>query len=95
MDWNRMKLKFFLGVLAPATLWACANPAPQIDMTFGEAVNAAKAKQTLNPQASANTDPVSGLDGAPAAESVRRYHQTFRAPPPTFVIINAAPAGGQ
>jgi hypothetical protein len=71
----------------------CVNPAPNVDAALGQAVNAAKARQTLNPQASSNSDPVAGIGGTPAAESMERYNATFKAPPPTFVIINGAPAG--
>jgi ribosomal protein L11 len=71
----------------------CVNPAPQVDAAFGQAVNAAKARQTLNPQASTNPDPVAGIDGKAATDSIERYNASFKAPPPTFTIINAAPAG--
>lgn len=78
-----------------AALGACASPAPRTDAALGLAVSTAKAQQTIDPQASRSTDPVAGLGGAPAAGGIERYHESFRAPPPTFVIINAAPAGGQ
>ena len=78
-------------------LSACASPAPDVDAHFGKAVTAAVAKQTLNPEAARQPGDASGIDGAAAAESLNRYHDSFKAPPPTFVIINsgatAAPAG--
>jgi hypothetical protein len=73
---------------------ACASPAPNVEANFGQAVTSAKARQTLDANASANTDPVAGIGGVPAKESVDRYNNSFKAPPPTFVIINAAPSGG-
>jgi hypothetical protein len=76
---------------------ACASSTPQLDTHFGDAVNAAVARQTLDPGASKRTVDASGIDGAAADESMHRYIDTFKAPPPTFVIINsgasAAPAG--
>jgi hypothetical protein len=65
---------------------------PRLDSRFGDSVNAAKAQQTINPDASRNTDPVAGLGGTPAKDSVDRYHNTFKEPPPTFTIINVGGA---
>ena len=65
----------------------CASRTPYLDAHYGEAVNTAKAMQTLNPQASRNTDPVTGMDGASATESIDRYHDTFKAPEKTFEVI--------
>lgn len=60
---------------------------PNLDSRFGYAVNAAKAQQTINPTASLNTDPVAGIDGTSAKESIDRYHNTFKEPPPAFEIL--------
>lgn len=87
MNWNELKQKILLSALVPAGLWACTTPTPQLDATFGQAVNAAKAQQIINPDASKDTSPLLGLDGTAANESIGRYHDTFRAPPPTFVVI--------
>lgn len=69
---------------------------PQFDARFGQAVNAAKAAQTLDPQAASKAPAPNGLDGPAADETIHRYRDSFKAPPPTFVIINgagSAPAG--
>ena len=66
----------------------CQSTTPVLDSRFGDAVNSAKALQTINPEASRNTDPVAGLGGTSAKDSVDRYHNTFKEPPPTFTIIN-------
>ena len=76
-----------LGVLA---LSACASRTPYYDSQYGNAVNTAKALQTLNPQASRNPDPVTGLDGPSAAHSIDRYHDSFRAPEQTFEVISGS-----
>lgn len=83
------------------TLAGCASTTPILDAHFGEAVLAARAQQTINPDASLNTDPVSGLDGRAARESMVRYYDSFKTPPPTFNVINiggniaGATSGGQ
>ena len=72
----------------------CAAPAPHVDAHLGAAVSAAKAQQTLNPDASRNADPVAGIDGAAAAHAVGEYVNSFKAPPPTFPVINIGAGGG-
>ena len=37
-----------------------------------------KASQTLNPEASLNTDPVTGLDGQSATNAINSYEQSFK-----------------
>ena len=81
----------FLIVLVLA---ACASRTPQFDSRFGQAVNAAKAQQTLDPQAVTKAPAPHGLDGPAADESVHRYRDSFKSPPPTFVIINGGAASG-
>lgn len=74
--------------VAALTLAGCASTTPNLDARFGQSVLAARAQQTINPGASANTDPVSGVDGPAARESMTRYHDSFKTPPPTFNVIN-------
>lgn len=67
-----------------ATLAGCLTSTPHWDATFGDSVNQVKAMQTLNPDASANTDPVAGIDGPAAAAAQKGYVKSFTAPtPPT------------
>jgi hypothetical protein len=77
-----------------AALGACASRTPQVDQRFGQAVTAAKASQTIDPQAASKAPAPNGIDGAAANESVLRYRDSFKSPPPTFVIINGASAQG-
>jgi hypothetical protein len=81
------------GVLIAVTISGCSTT-PYLDSRFGDAVNTAKAQQIINPDASKNADPVAGLDGTPARDSIERYEKTFKEPPPTFEII-LAPGGGR
>ncbi|MGE5523481.1 MAG: hypothetical protein ACM3SS_07190 [Rhodospirillaceae bacterium] len=77
-------------LLAAALLGACTSPTPYYDAKYGLAVSDAMRKQTLNPDASRNTDPVAGLDGVSARESVGRYQDSFKAPERTFEIFSGA-----
>jgi hypothetical protein len=77
----------YLAAMAVVLFTGCTHPTtPNLDSRFGYAVNAAKAQQTINPDASRNTDPVAGLGGQPSKDSIDRYHNTFKEPPTTFSI---------
>lgn len=90
-----MNLKTLLtGALAVLAIGGCATNTPHLDQQFGMAVNTAKARQTLNPDASRNTDPVTGIGGAAADSAVDEYHNSFKAPAPTFPVINIGTGGG-
>ncbi|MGH8729195.1 MAG: hypothetical protein ACREV9_13820 [Burkholderiales bacterium] len=72
-----------------AMLAGCGNTGtPRLDDSFGYAVNTAKAQQTVNPDASLNTDPVAGIDGPSADAAIDEYKNTFVTPPPPPTIIN-------
>lgn len=60
----------------------CVSPAPNLDRHFGESVRLIKAQQTLNPEASRNTDPVKGMDGVAAKSGYDEYQKSYREPPP-------------
>jgi hypothetical protein len=49
----------------------------------------------VNPEASRNADPVAGIGGTPAAFAIGEYHNSFKAPPPTFQVINASGGGNR
>lgn len=67
---------------------ACTSTTPNLDRNFGQAVNQAKAQQTLNPDASRNTDPVAGLDGVAADAAIDNYTKSVRAQPEPATVIN-------
>lgn len=84
---KRMGLALSLSGLS--WLAGCASTTtPQLDAVFGHAVREARATQTLNPRASANTDPVLGIDGAAATAAQQRYQASFKTPPRSFEIGN-------
>lgn len=74
----------FLGM----SLFGCGgSTTPRLDAHFGEAVIQARALQTINPDASMNTDPVNGLDGPAARHAIERYQDSFKTPPATFNVL--------
>ncbi len=79
-----------VGVLALVSLMAgCAvSPTPELDARFGDAVRGARLAQTLNPNASANRDPVKGLDGTSAARVMDNYQKSFKSPQATFDVFD-------
>lgn len=81
--------KFVLAaLLASIAMVGCATKTPYLDEHFGEAVNAAKAQQTINPDASLNQDPVAGVDGQAANGAVDLYHKSFVQPAATTNVFN-------
>jgi hypothetical protein len=82
------------GLLASAALSGCAPTTPRLDANFGDAVNTAKAQQTINPDASQNTDPVAGLGGTAANAVIDRYNKSYETPPaPTNVFTIGVGSG--
>lgn len=77
-----------LVIVASVVAMGCATTTPNLDARFGHSVTAARALQTINPDASRNTNPVAGIDGESAGHSIDRYHDSFKAPPTTFSVIN-------
>lgn len=88
--------RLILSLLITAGLTACVNPAPIMDDNFGNTVNAAKAAQIINPDASLNTDPVAGMDGQAADAAMQRYHRSFTTPvaTPSAFTIGVGSGGG-
>jgi len=78
-----------LSLLLLALLAGCAvSPTPNYDLRFGDAVREARQRMTLNPNAGSNPDAVAGMDGTSARESIGRYQDSFKAPPPVVNVIN-------
>lgn len=90
-------IRLTIAAAAAAALGGCASQTPNLDAHFGESVRTARALQTVNPDASRNTDPVAGIDGRAGRDAMGRYHDSFKAPPPTFGVINIGGsfAGGE
>lgn len=82
-------------IAAMSVLSACAPTTPHWDGTFGDTVRMAVAQQTLNPDASRNTDPVSGMDGSAAHAVMDRYQKSFAEPEPQPNVFTIGVGGGQ
>lgn len=63
-----------------AALAGCMTSTPQWDATFGDSVRQIREMQTLNPEGSANTNPVAGVDGTAAVSAQKSYVKSFTAP---------------
>jgi hypothetical protein len=82
MTMQNASIKLILaGLMGSAVLVGCATETPYMDQRFGEAVTSAKALQTINPEASLNTDPVVGMGGPAADATIVRYHDSYKTPP--------------
>lgn len=80
----RIRILTTLATALPVCLLtACVPLSPNLDSHFGEAVNIAKAQQTVNPDASKNPDPVFGVDGRAGMSAMENYHKSFETPAPT------------
>jgi hypothetical protein len=75
------------------TFDACLATSPRLDARFGDAVNVAKAQQTLNPDASKNRNVVAGIDGKAAQETMLRYRESFKSPPPPSNVFTIGVSG--
>jgi hypothetical protein len=72
---------------ALAVLAGCATT-PNYDARFGDAVRQARSAMTIDPDASANRDPATGIDGQAARAAIARYEASFKEPPPVVNVIN-------
>jgi hypothetical protein len=84
-----MNMKLLAIAALAGLLTGCASTTtPNYDKRFGEAVRDAKRQMTINPDAGKNTDLATGLDGRAARESMLRYQDTYKTPPPAINVIN-------
>lgn len=54
------------------------NTSPRFDAHFGDAVRANLAAQVIDPAASKNAAPATGIDGAAARAGQERYQRSFK-----------------
>jgi hypothetical protein len=77
-----------VALLGCAMLAGCVSTTPHLDDKHGAAATLARAQQTLNPDASRNTNPVKGLDGKAAKGALDNYRDSFRQPPSEAEVIS-------
>ena len=70
---NPLVLVSLLGAL----LQGCSST-PRFNDHFGESVRANLSAQAIHPEAAANTNPASGVDGAAARAAQERYQSQFK-----------------
>ncbi|SEB25212.1 hypothetical protein [Variovorax sp. YR216] len=84
-----------LALLAAVLTAGCQHVTPNYDARFGDAVRDAKRMQTIDPDAGKkNPDMALGLDGQAAHDTLIRYHESFKEPPPAVNVINIGGAIG-
>lgn len=82
-------MKKSIGTLSIVLVAGCAQTVtPQYDMRFGEAVRDARLAMTIDPDAGHRGDELKGIDGRAAQESIKRYQDSFKQPPPVTNVIN-------
>ena len=77
---NSFRLRLGAAFLVAVALSGCAgmeDSAPVVDGQLGRATRALWRAQTINPNASRNTDPVNGMDGVSAVGNIQGTQQTF------------------
>lgn len=84
---------FLLGILAAAGVAGCVSPAPVLEGQLGNSVLAARAQQTINPEAPRRADPVSGINGTAAQRTIDRYNDSFKSPPASVNVFNIGLGG--
>jgi hypothetical protein len=73
----------------------CAHTvAPRNEARFGDAVRAARLAMTIDSGAGERGGLAAGIDGRAAQESMKRYHNSFKEPPPVTNVINIGGAMG-
>jgi hypothetical protein len=85
---DKHKTIAIIGTIAALALSGCVSIHPEVDRHYGEAVTAANNAQVLNPQGVRPPAGAPGIDGRAAKETMDRYVDSFKAPPPTMNVIN-------
>ena len=79
-----------------ALLSACVTTTPEYDARFGDSVQIAQARHTLDPGATARNaaNPVAGQDGRTARAAYDRYLFSFIRPEPQPNVFTIGVSGG-
>lgn len=79
--------------LASLLAAGCAENRYREEEGFGDAVRAARARQTINPDAGRTAARPDGLDGASAKATVDRYQKSYETPPPPVNVFTIGVSG--
>lgn len=78
-----MKRNHFCAMALSLTVMAmsgCVQRAPMLESQMGNSVTLLRAQQIMNPEASRNTDPASGINGKEAQSAYGQYQKSFHSP---------------
>ncbi|NMG15033.1 pilus assembly protein [Aromatoleum bremense] len=76
------KFASLTGALVILGLTGCMSTSPHWDARFGEAARTVAAQQAIDPGASHNADPVTGIDGKAAQGAMGEYAKSYTQPQP-------------
>lgn len=65
-------------IIGISLMAGCACNTSRLEMDFGTSFGLAKFNQTLNPESGENSEPVCGLDGQAAMETIEKYRDGFK-----------------
>lgn len=88
------KLANLAGALAVLGLSGCMSTSPHWDARFGDAARSVIAQQVIDPNASHNADPVTGIDGKAAQGAMGEYAKSFVQPQPQPNLFTIGVGGG-
>jgi len=86
-----LNLYVLLGVAVGVS--ACQSTMPRYEREFGESVRNTLQAQIIHPEAENNADPVKGLDGRAARDSINSYQKSFSKPVPQPSVFNFGVGG--
>ena len=86
----------FMVLAGCALLSACVSTTPNYDARFGDSVQIAQARQTIDPGATKRNaaNPVAGLEGPAARAAYDRYLFSFVRPTPQPNVFSIGVTGG-
>ncbi len=68
-----------IGLIAALLIFSgCGTRETMLSRNWGSSFESAKQSQILNPEAGRNLEPVAGLDGQAAGNSMEKYRQRFK-----------------
>ncbi|MEY4883732.1 MAG: hypothetical protein RIS34_1586 [Pseudomonadota bacterium] len=88
MPKSAITLALNLGLCVGLVGGCATSVTPNYDLKFGDALREAKLQMIIDPDAGKNPDMALGIDGGAARETIVRYQNSFKAPPPATNVIN-------
>lgn len=86
-------MKKLTGAIMICLVAGCSTT-PNYDTKFGDAVREARMRMTIDPDAGKKQEQLAGMDGKAAQETIVRYQDSYKSPPPVINVINIGGAMG-